>query len=186
LNQDKTNASGTQVCLHEKRQGKDMDGRMYALRRGRVSEAGYVYSITTVTHDRQALFEDLTMARTVVGGLKWADEQRWVRSLAYCLMPDHLHWVFRLGRRRTLSAVIQTVKGYSAMTINRIRQTPGQPIWQEGFHDHTIRVGSDLRHLARYVVANPLRAGLVEDLGRYPHWDAVWLETRGAAEDVMS
>jgi hypothetical protein len=29
--------------------------------------------------------------------------------------------------------------------------------------------------LARYIVANPLRAGLVEHLGDYPHWDAVWL-----------
>ena len=29
--------------------------------------------------------------------------------------------------------------------------------------------------LARYVVANPLRAGLVEKLGDYPLWDAVWV-----------
>jgi putative transposase len=29
--------------------------------------------------------------------------------------------------------------------------------------------------IARYIVANPLRAGLVERLGDYPHWDAVWL-----------
>jgi len=28
---------------------------------------------------------------------------------------------------------------------------------------------------ARYIVANPLRAGLVERLGDYPLWDAVWL-----------
>jgi hypothetical protein len=29
--------------------------------------------------------------------------------------------------------------------------------------------------VARYIVANPLRAGLVEHLGDYPLWDAVWL-----------
>jgi hypothetical protein len=29
---------------------------------------------------------------------------------------------------------------------------------------------------ARYVVANPLRAGLAQSLGHYSHWDAVWLE----------
>jgi len=28
---------------------------------------------------------------------------------------------------------------------------------------------------ALYIVANPLRAGLVERLGDCPHWDAVWL-----------
>jgi hypothetical protein len=29
--------------------------------------------------------------------------------------------------------------------------------------------------LARYVVANPVRAGLVQRVGQYPHWDAIWL-----------
>jgi hypothetical protein len=29
--------------------------------------------------------------------------------------------------------------------------------------------------MARYVVANPLRAGLVKRLGDYPLWDAIWL-----------
>ena len=32
-----------------------------------------------------------------------------------------------------------------------------------------------LRDVARYIVANPLRAGLVERVGDYPYWDAVWL-----------
>jgi hypothetical protein len=29
--------------------------------------------------------------------------------------------------------------------------------------------------MARYVVANPLRAGLVQKLGDYPLWDAIWV-----------
>jgi hypothetical protein len=32
-----------------------------------------------------------------------------------------------------------------------------------------------LRHLARYIIANPIRAGLVERAGDYPLWDACWL-----------
>jgi putative transposase len=28
---------------------------------------------------------------------------------------------------------------------------------------------------ARYIIANPLRAGLVKRVGDYPLWDAVWL-----------
>jgi len=46
--------------------------------------------------------------------------------------------------------------------------------WQPGFHDRAIRSDEDLQALARYVVANPLRAGLVTSIGRYSHWDAVW------------
>jgi REP element-mobilizing transposase RayT len=47
--------------------------------------------------------------------------------------------------------------------------------WQRGFYDYAIRQDEDLKKLARYIVANPLRAGLVESIGDYPHWDAKWL-----------
>jgi len=67
-----------------------------------------------------------------------------------------------------LSAVMQSVKGLSAKKI-------GRPIWQDGFHDHALRREEDLKATARYIVANPLRAGLVERIGDYPHWDAIWL-----------
>jgi len=33
----------------------------------------------------------------------------------------------------------------------------------------------DLMKVARYIVANPLRAGLAGHLADYPHWDAIWL-----------
>jgi hypothetical protein len=29
--------------------------------------------------------------------------------------------------------------------------------------------------VARYIVYNPVRAGLVSRIGDYPHWDAVWV-----------
>jgi hypothetical protein len=38
-----------------------------------------------------------------------------------------------------------------------------------------LRRQDDVRAVARYIVANPLRAGLVRDIGDYSHWDAVWL-----------
>ncbi len=48
-------------------------------------------------------------------------------------------------------------------------------LWQKGFHDRALRREEDLVTVARYVVANPLRAGLVEKLGDYPLWDAIWV-----------
>jgi REP element-mobilizing transposase RayT len=53
--------------------------------------------------------------------------------------------------------------------------TPGIPRWQEGFHDHALRREEDLRDIARYIVLNPVRAGLVRNIREYPLWDAVWL-----------
>jgi putative transposase len=48
-------------------------------------------------------------------------------------------------------------------------------VWQRGFYDRAIRKEEDLLAVARYIVANPLRAGLVSQLSDYPFWDAVWL-----------
>lgn len=45
----------------------------------------------------------------------------------------------------------------------------------KSFYDHALREEDDLKGIARYIVANQIRAGLVEKIGDYPHWDAVWL-----------
>jgi REP element-mobilizing transposase RayT len=46
---------------------------------------------------------------------------------------------------------------------------------QRAFYDHALRQDEDVQGVARYIVANPLRAGLVENIGDYPLWDAIWL-----------
>jgi len=48
-------------------------------------------------------------------------------------------------------------------------------IWQRGFYDHAHRYEEDMRDIARYIIANPMRLGLVKSAGEYPHWDAIWL-----------
>ena len=42
-------------------------------------------------------------------------------------------------------------------------------------YDHALRKDEDVKKIARYIIANPLRAGLVEKIEDYPYWDAVWL-----------
>jgi REP element-mobilizing transposase RayT len=97
-----------------------------------------------------------------------------VESLAWVLMPDHLHWLLVLGNRHSLGQVLNVLKGRSARALNRHLGRRGA-IWQPAFHDHALRADEELREIARYIVANPLRAGLAAKLGDYPHWDAVWL-----------
>src|SRR3989344_3545810 len=65
-------------------------------------------------------------------------------------------------------------KSRITLALNRSLERDGS-LWQHGFHDRAIRRDEDLPAVARYIVANPLRAGLVEKIGDYPLWDAVWL-----------
>ena len=147
-----------------------MDSKPHScdLRAGRYSEPDRIYQITTVTQQRIPWFRDLQKARRVVMCLREAEHRGLAETLAYVLMPDHLHWLMRLGRDDDISSVVRGVKSTSA-------HRAGHRIWQSGFHDHAVRREEDLVKLARYVVANPLRAGLVSKFGDYPHWDAVWL-----------
>ena len=139
-----------------------------ALRIGRRSESGRIYLITTATVDRRPVFEDFACARCVVREMRYLAEQGGVASLAWVVMPDHLHWLLQLGEHTDLSDTIRTLKGRSARRL-------GGPLWQRAFHDRALREEEDLLAAARYIVANPLRAGLATRIGDYPHWDAIWL-----------
>jgi REP element-mobilizing transposase RayT len=143
------------------------------LRHGRYSESGRGYLITAVVHQRRRLFADWRLGRLLVEELRRAHEQKWVNSMAWVIMPDHFHWLIQL-ERYTLAQLMQAIKSRSTLTINRELNERGA-FWQTGYHDRAIRDGEDLLPFARYIVANPLRAGLVEKIGNYPLWDACWL-----------
>lgn len=137
------------------------------LRKGRRSIAGQAYMVTTVTRDRKPIFADFNAARQLIRTLQLEQQKQTATTLAFVVMPDHLHWLMILGGIESLSQVIRSVKAGSARGI-------GGPIWQAGFYDHALRADEDLKNLARYIIANPLRAGLAKRIGDYPHWDAIW------------
>ena len=145
-----------------------------SLRRGRFSERHRIYHVTSCTHNRTAWFSEFSLGRVVVKSFAREDEAGHTRTLSFVVMPDHLHWLFELNGDRTLATSINTVKSYSARCINEIKFRSG-PVWQVGYHDHAIRREEDVRDVARYIVANPIRAGLVRKFGDYPLWDAIWI-----------
>lgn len=148
--------------------------RGHSLRRGRVSEPGRIYLITTVTLGRRPVFSDFHAARQLAHCLRWIEESHLAETLCFVVMPDHLHWLMALGEAKPMPRVIQILKNLSSRRINALRGETGS-LWQAGFHDHALRAEEDVVAVARYVVANPVRAGLVKQVGQYPFWDAKWL-----------
>ena len=145
----------------------------HLLRRGRYSEAGRAYLVTAVVYQRRPVFANFRLGRLLVAEFKQAHDLEMVNSLAWVIMPDHFHWLFEL-RTATLPQVVKRVKSRSTLTINRACRTRGA-FWQCGYHDRAARAEEDLIKIARYIIGNPLRAGLVERIGDYPLWDAAWL-----------
>jgi REP element-mobilizing transposase RayT len=138
------------------------------LRTGRHSQAGQVYLLTMVTLNRQPFFAEFHAARSLIRTLQAEERLSRASTWAYVLMPDHLHWLMQLGERVDLARCVQGVKSLVSRQL-------GERVWQSGFHDRAMRKEEDLQAMARYIVTNPLRAGLVKSVVDYPHWDAIWL-----------
>lgn len=87
-------------------------------------------------------------------------------------MPDHLHWLVQLGPAHPLQQLVQSLKRQSARDVNILLGRTGSPVWQPGFFDRALRAEDDLKATARYIVTDPIRAGLCRGVRDYPLWDA--------------
>ena len=87
-------------------------------------------------------------------------------------MPDHWHGIVQLGSRESLPRNVGRARAHASRAW---KPPDGSPLWQRSFHDRALRAEEDLLDVARYVIANPIRAGLARSFGGYPFWDAVWI-----------
>ena len=120
------------------------------------------------------MFNDFYLARQIVLNMQQIEAEGYLVSHAWVIMPDHLHWLFQLNEKHCLSSVVGLFKGRTARTGNKYINQKGR-FWQSAFHDQAIRKEEDIKQFARYIVANPLRAGLVDKIEDYSHWDTMWL-----------
>ena len=98
------------------------------------------------------------------------------RLVAWCVMPNHVHVIFRLLPGHALPDVVRSWKSFTARSANRILGRTGA-FWQREYYDRLIRKDGELDRAVRYVLSNPERAGLTG-------WKWVWsagLEARTTA-----
>ena len=88
-------------------------------------------------------------------------------------MPDHVHVL--LEATATDSDVRRLMNTWKQKTGYAYKRATGCRLWQNGYYDHVLRRDEDRLRVMAYLLANPLRAGLVEDSRRYPFWGSgVW------------
>jgi REP element-mobilizing transposase RayT len=82
-------------------------------------------------------------------------------------MPDHAHALVEgLTAASDLRMFVKSVKESSGRAYFR---RAGHSLWQEGYYEHVLRGEDDALGIARYIVANPVRAGIVDDPLEYPY-----------------
>lgn len=129
------------------------------------------YSITTCTAQRRQVFRDSSLVALVLSYLRDTATREQFALLAYCFMPDHVHLlVVGLTTSADLRRFMMTFKQRAGFVVAK---RYGIKLWQEGYHDHVLRRDESLVRLVKYVLENPIRAGLAETVESYPFsgWD---------------
>jgi REP element-mobilizing transposase RayT len=81
-------------------------------------------------------------------------------------MPDHLHALLEgLSGRSDFRRCAKMAKQRSGAAYALKAE---MPLWQKGYYEHVLRDEEDSREIAFYIIANPVRAGLVRSPDEYP------------------
>ncbi|MGB8030915.1 MAG: transposase [Terracidiphilus sp.] len=111
----------------------------------------------------------------VANALQFWDGKRY-RLIAWCVMPNHVHVIFRSLPGQELAKIIRSWKLFTARKANRILGRSGA-FWQREYYDRLIRKDGELDRAIQYVLSNPERAGLTG-------WKWLWcagMDTRTTA-----
>ena len=145
------------------------------------AQAG-LYFVTICAHERECLFGEIADGEMVLNEYGQIVREEWLRSFdlraeverdEFVVMPNHFHGIMVLhdGRgtaRRaptverfghpvsgSLPTVMRAFKSAVTRRINRIRTTPGTPVWQRNYYEHIIRNDDKLQRIREYITNNP-------------------------------
>lgn len=126
----------------------------------------YRYFLTFCTHSRRRLFVEQTAVDVALEQILRAGDDDRVAMVAYCFMPDHLHLLIE-GKSESSNCLrfIARAKQFSGYQFKR---QFGERLWQRYSYEHTLREDESTLMVARYILDNPIRAGLVERSEHYP------------------
>ena len=142
-----------------------------ALREARNSLAGHTYFVTVNCKNREPLLLD-TAAVAGCRMLWQLHREGHLLLCAWVLMPDHMHTLIQLPHGQSLAQTVGRMHSCVAKAANRAQHRVGK-FWQGAYYDRQIRDERQLRNTVRYIINNPVKAGLVAQPGYYPFWNIV-------------
>jgi len=125
------------------------------------------YFLTFGTNRKEPLFAEPAKVELVRAQFLRAGSEVQFALTAYCFMPDHVHLIATgLAEDADVKKFIARAKQYSGFYFNR---KFGISLWQRYGFDRVIRDDMELACTIGYIVANPVRAGLVSHPLQYAY-----------------
>jgi putative transposase len=85
---------------------------------------------------------------------------------AYCVMPDHLHFVSE--GRKDICDLVKFVERFKQRTAYEFKRKAEKRLWQRRYYDHVLRRSDAVEDVACYIWWNPVRKGLCMNPREYP------------------
>jgi putative transposase len=124
------------------------------------------YSLTFCTYERHRHFTDAARVKLVKEQVLRSAQEESFAVLAYCFMPDHLHLVVHgTSEDADLKRFIARAKQFSGY---HYQQAFRARLWQRYGYERALRESEPTATVVKYLLENPLRAGLVDRVEDYP------------------
>jgi len=129
---------------------------------------GLPITVTCQTKVRKRVLVEAT-AEIVIGTLEDAARRRDARLLAYCAMPDHLHFAIDLAAHDDPPRLLRYFKGEASRRVNVAWGSPGRFRRQRSYWDTFADDLPGLLEAIEYIMENPVRWGLCEAPEDWPY-----------------
>jgi putative transposase len=144
-------------------------------KRSRLNPALYVglqrYFLTFCTSNRSCHFTSDAPFDLVLEQILRTAPDFDVRVNVYCFMPDHVHLLAEgCSEQADMTQFVHRAKQRSGFAF---AQRYKQRLWQPSYNDRVLRDDEASLSVARYIIENPVRAGLVESPLDYPYLGSI-------------
>jgi len=125
------------------------------------------YFITLRCYNQASYFASGNFTTEALEILKKTAEEKGFHVWAYCFMPNHLHLLVE-GKTEDADMTKFAVV-FKQKTAFQFRQRHGAKLWQPGYYERVMRKDEATLAVARYIIENPVRKGIVDDYAQYPY-----------------
>ena len=141
------------------------------LPKGVYAQRGAFFHIVGCCNNKRRIFEKKRYAELVYRTLTSGSFKDMTDASAFLIMPDHVHLLLGVIDKN----LVEVIGSWKSYTTNLLHGNGCRgKIWQRSFWDHGIRINEDLINTTKYILNNPVRAGLVHSFREYSYSWSKW------------
>lgn len=140
------------------------------MRKTRKLQRGAAYHVVARANRQEFILSSDTVKQLFLRTLLGAKERHRFEVITLCLMNNHVHLMLRPGPDESLSRIMQWVLSVFAIRFNILFGIHGH-VWYDRFRSKIIESLRQFLATFRYILENPVKAGLVAKPADYRYGD---------------